>query len=315
MARFLEGPSVQRLAEAAAELMDDAGDSGQPRSVAETAAADWSPLVPMQSEGQLEPLYCIHPVGGDVRCYLDLARHMGTDRPVYVLRARGIEQGLPAHDSVVEMAADYLTAIREAQPQGPYHLSGWSTGGIFAYEMARQLQDQNEKVGTLILIDSPTPAVFEDVDLADDARFLCDLVNFSNYFAGAEMAVSYEKLRCQPPDQRIRTVLDEAIQHKVVPPDVSTDHIRRLIDVCRAHSRSIMEYQPPKLAQVVHIFRPAEVSVLKEASRREIAADLGWDSFATERFNFYQVSGDHFSMMTGENASRLARLIRECMEG
>ena len=150
--------------------------------------------------------------------------------------------------------------------------------------------------------------------MTDDARFLYDVVNFSNYFAGAEMAVSYEKLRCQHPDERIRTVLDEAIKHKVVPPDVSTEHIRRLIDVCRAHSRAIMEYEPPKLAQEVHIFRPAEVSVLKEASGQEIAADLGWDSFATERFNFYQVPGDHFSMMTGENAVKLARLIRECIE-
>ena len=180
--------------------------------------------------------------------------------------------------------------------------------------MTRQLLDDGEQVEKLLMIDSPTPAIFNDVDLEDDARFLYDVVNFSNYFAGAEMKVSYEKLRCQHPDERMRAVLDEAIKHKVVPPDVSIDRLRRIIDVCRAHSRAIMDYEPPKLAQEVHIFRPAERSVLMEASGQQIAADLGWDLFITAKFNFYQVPGDHFSMMTGENATRLAELIGKSLE-
>ena len=315
MARFLEGPSISRLAEVAAEsLVAGGGSSDTLQASTAQQIADWSPLLPLRSTGTLPPLFCVHPAGGDVRCYLDVARRLGDDLPVYVLRARGIEHQVAPHDSVQEMATDYLAAIRTVQSNGPYHFAGWSTGGIFAYEMTKQLREQEESVEMLIFIDSPTPAIFDDVDLDDDARFLYDVVNFSNYFAGAEMAVSYEKLRCQHPDERIRTVLDEAIKHQVVPPDVSTDHIRRLIDVCRAHSRAIMDYQPPKLAQEVHIFRPAETSVLMEASGQHISADLGWTPFVTERLNFFQVPGDHFSMMTGDNAACLAHLIRECLE-
>jgi len=165
------------------------------------------------------------------------------------------------------------------------------------------------------MIDSPTPSIFAGVDLADDAKFLVDLINFSNWFSNASMSVSYEELRDQEPDQRLRTVLDEAIKHEVVPPDVSTDHIRRLIDVCRAHSKAIIDYVPPMLAQELHIVRPEKVSVLAEASGQEVAANLGWDEYTKSRMNFYTVPGDHFSMMTGENAECLARLVEKCLQG
>ena len=97
-----------------------------------------------------------------------------------------------------EMAADYVAVIRGIQPTGPYYLAGWSTGGIFAYAMAVLLRQQGAAVAPLVLFDSPTPAIFRDVDLDDDARFLFDLVNFSNRFAGADMQVSYEALRRRP---------------------------------------------------------------------------------------------------------------------
>ena len=40
------------------------------------------------------------------------------------------------------------------KPAGPYRLGGWCMGGVVAYEMARQLQEDGERVGTLALIDS-----------------------------------------------------------------------------------------------------------------------------------------------------------------
>ena len=33
----------------------------------------WSPLVPIQPNGQQPPLFCVHPVGGNVLCYAPLA--------------------------------------------------------------------------------------------------------------------------------------------------------------------------------------------------------------------------------------------------
>ncbi|KAI1412620.1 polyketide synthase [Hypoxylon sp. FL1857] len=51
----------------------------------------------------------------------------------------------------------YLAEIRRRQPVGPYHLAGWSAGGILAYRAAQILINGQEQVLSLSLIDSPPP--------------------------------------------------------------------------------------------------------------------------------------------------------------
>ena len=52
------------------------------------------------------------------------------------------------------MAARYIAEIRRVQPRGPYHLGGYSMGGLIAYEMAQQLRAAGERVGLLALLDT-----------------------------------------------------------------------------------------------------------------------------------------------------------------
>ena len=53
--------------------------------------------------------------------------------------------------------ASYCEALRKHQPHGPYHLGGWSAGGILAYAIAQQLMAGGEEIASLTLIDSPAP--------------------------------------------------------------------------------------------------------------------------------------------------------------
>lgn len=55
------------------------------------------------------------------------------------------------------LIAVYLTELRRRQPSGPYHLGGWSAGGVLAYRTAQILGIQGERVASLTLIDSPLP--------------------------------------------------------------------------------------------------------------------------------------------------------------
>ena len=48
----------------------------------------------------------------------------------------------------------YVGRIRQVQPAGPYHLLGWSVGGILAQAMAVHLQSMGECVGSLTLLDA-----------------------------------------------------------------------------------------------------------------------------------------------------------------
>jgi amino acid adenylation domain-containing protein len=125
------------------------------------------PLVPLQTFGERPPLFLVHPAGGHVICYRGLAVSLAPDQPVYGLQPRGLEDGMTPIDSLSEMAAYYVEAIRRFRPKGPYRLGGWSFGGVVAWEMARQLRAADEAVDLLALLDT---APLTDEAIAADPR-------------------------------------------------------------------------------------------------------------------------------------------------
>ncbi len=314
IARFMESPSLNSLAEVAAELI---GGDGRPigqRTATAGTEAEWSPLVPLRTGGSRPPLFCLHALGGDIRCYRDLAEHMDPNWPLYALRARGAEGLLEPHASIDQMAADYLAAIRSLQPHGPYFLAGWSAGGIYALELARRLLADGETLGLLAFFDTPLPSIYDNVDLDDEARFLCDLIGFTNRFAGTQMELSYEQLHGLPAQQMFEVALEEAKRKAVLPPEASPEFIRRLCEVGRANVRWIMQYHLRPIDHEIVMFLPSEHGVLAEMSGQQLEADLGWSTVAGQRFTVVRSPGDHFTMMTGTNAGRLAELLTARLE-
>jgi pimeloyl-ACP methyl ester carboxylesterase len=59
--------------------------------------------------------------------------------------------------SISAMAEDYVKAILEAQPDGPYSLLGWSLGGTLVIEMTNLLRRQGKQVDLLALVDPFVP--------------------------------------------------------------------------------------------------------------------------------------------------------------
>lgn len=98
------------------------------------------------------PLYCIHPLLGNVASYIYLAKNLGITRPVY-----GIQAPSDVEDDVKVMAKRYVRAIQLHQQTQPYYLCGYSYGGLVAWEMVKILQGLGAKVGGLYLIDAPAP--------------------------------------------------------------------------------------------------------------------------------------------------------------
>jgi amino acid adenylation domain-containing protein len=111
-------------------------------------------LLPLRSQGSLPPLFCAHPAGGLSWNYAGLMREIEAQRPIYGLQAPGVAHDVPYAASIDEMAEDYVNAIRQIQLQGPYHLLGWSFGGVVAYAMACRLQQMGERVALLGIMDS-----------------------------------------------------------------------------------------------------------------------------------------------------------------
>jgi thioesterase domain-containing protein/aryl carrier-like protein len=114
-------------------------------------------LLTIRQSGSKPPFFFIHPAGGLSWSYMPLARFASADYPLYGLQSRGFDGTGELPGSIQEMAADYIDQIRGVQPTGPYHLSGTSSGGIVAHEIAVQLQAAGEQVAALITMDGIPP--------------------------------------------------------------------------------------------------------------------------------------------------------------
>ncbi|MBT2414372.1 amino acid adenylation domain-containing protein [Streptomyces sp. ISL-12] len=119
------------------------------------AGGDFEALHPLRSGGGLPPLFCVHPAGGLAWSFSGLTAHIPADRPVLGLQSRAVADP-PAHgpDSIGEMAEDHLARMLEVCPDGPYHLVGWSVGGLIAHEIAVRLERRGKRVGLLAVLDA-----------------------------------------------------------------------------------------------------------------------------------------------------------------
>jgi thioesterase domain-containing protein len=101
----------------------------------------------------MPPLFCISGKGGSVIALRPLAEALGPEQPLYGVTHHGIDPGsLPT--TLAAIAAIYVDAIRETQPEGPYYLAGYSAGGFIAFEVARQLQRSGQAVAFVALMDT-----------------------------------------------------------------------------------------------------------------------------------------------------------------
>ena len=115
----------------------------------------WSPLVPIQREGDKPPLYCIHGAGGNVLIYRELAQHLKKGGiPFFGLQSPGQDGNRPFVTTIEEMAAIYAEKIIEHNPDGPYYLSGYCMGGTVALEIAQNFKRQGREVGFLGLFET-----------------------------------------------------------------------------------------------------------------------------------------------------------------
>jgi len=114
------------------------------------------------------PLFCLHAALGTVYDYAPLARRLQGVRTVYGLPCRMLAD--PAHRdvSLARMADDYARMLRGVQPQGPYHLLGWSLGGALAAAVAARLEGEGQAVAFLGLVDPYVPEPDAPLQTVDD---------------------------------------------------------------------------------------------------------------------------------------------------
>ena len=143
LATLFANPTVEKIAEAL-QKQEEMGARSRP------------PIVTVQTGGSRPPFFFLHGdfTKGAFYCF-PLAQALGSDQPFYAIEPYCFDDlRLPL--SIEAMAATHIETLRTVQPEGPYLLGGFCNGALLAYEMARQLHADGQKLDLLLLID-PMP--------------------------------------------------------------------------------------------------------------------------------------------------------------
>ncbi|MEV6769958.1 amino acid adenylation domain-containing protein [Nocardia sp. NPDC051030] len=119
-------------------------------------------LLPIRPTGDGPALFCIHPAVGLAWCYGGLVQHIDRAHPIYGLQSPGVTDGGSAERTVHDLAVRYVEEIRRVQPNGPYHLLGYSAGGPIAHAIAVELRRRGEQVPALIMMDARADVAPDD---------------------------------------------------------------------------------------------------------------------------------------------------------
>lgn len=275
-----------------------------------------SSIVAIQPGGNKPPLFLVHGVGGGMLWgYSNLARHLGDDQPVYAFKSRGMD-GLEEFTCVEDLASQYAADLRKFRPRGPYYLGGYCFGGNVAYEMARQLTAQRERVALLLLINCwPNNSSYTKLSWtpAFAAKFFWNVGRRLAYQIrwGAKRPRDYFNWRTAWVGKKIKALLSQKIEDKVAVEDIvdlspQPEHERKL---WRTHVQAWLRYKPLPYDGKIVLFRTRGHPLLCSFDRA-----MGWGAFAADGVTVKMCRGEHESILETENVASAAGELSAVLE-
>jgi amino acid adenylation domain-containing protein len=281
----------------------------------------WSPLVTMRPEGCRSPLFLVHGIGGDCLTLYQIVRRLSPDRPVYGFEAQGIDGRGEPLGSIEEIAASYVAELEARCPEGPVALLGYSSGGLIAFEMARQLRAHGRHRVHLGLLDRPVSeferlpadprlgsafAVNRLLTLARTAKWL--LLRTSHETRARWCADVLGRARhrlarlCHLSGQaQYRGEPFFAYWNPPPPPERHAMMLR--------HFEATRAYLPGPYAGDITVFRTAKTTWLAGFRR-----DLGWRPFVSGDVNSVLLPGNHATMFEPPHLEALVAAVEEWLE-
>ncbi|GLU49115.1 amino acid adenylation domain-containing protein [Nocardiopsis ansamitocini] len=263
----------------------------------------FNPLVPIRRGGSSAPMFYVHPMGGNVLCYVPFAKYLPAEQPFFALQAFGTDSGTEPIRGMEEIARCYIEAMREVQPEGPYHIGGWSFGGFVAFEMARQLREAGQRIGSLVLLDTTALGAGRNARVDDEALiawFFWELLWLERGGASPEAVIPAGLVTL---DEKFEFITQLAIDEGVLPPGSTDAIVRRLFRLYEANWRSAFDYWPEVVDQdmvLVHAKKPLpDVLMSMHSAIGSMHADPanGWRERTSGNLSVIEVEGDHLTIM------------------
>ncbi|MFI9504597.1 amino acid adenylation domain-containing protein [Nocardia sp. NPDC052566] len=262
---------------------------------AEGADASFDVLLPLRTSGTAEPLFCLHPIVGISWSFAGLAAHLDPDRPIYGLQSPALSSAVPLPDSIEEWARLYIERIRAVQPEGPYHLLGWSFGGVLAHAMAVRLQDEGEEVALLAVLDSHLHSAVIDPTATSVTvpELLGGLLGDQAAAFGLDDTIELSQLATR------LSALPEPFA------SFGAARIERVVDAAVASSAQIAAYHPRQFDGDVVYFTAADDDPTGGAGAAT------WTAAVTGAVHNHPVATTHWRMTTDAALRRIAAVLHE----
>jgi amino acid adenylation domain-containing protein len=257
------------------------------RDLEETTPFDT--VLRMRPTGDRAPVFCLHSGVGFSLPYIGLAPHIGAEHPIYGIQAPSITELAAPPETLAQLASDYIGRIKEIRPEGPYHLLGWSFGGILAHEIAARLEAAGDRVGVLANLDAYPPSR-HDLDGDEQAmlRWVLDLVGHDGAeFVGRDLT---------PQD------IAEVVRQDGNPlAELGEERVLAMIDVMKVHSRFSSEYAPSRFGGKMLLF-----AATADITEEDLVERAGlWTPHTAGEVEVHRLPGTHDHMM---NPGQLARI-------
>ncbi|MFA5985021.1 MAG: alpha/beta fold hydrolase, partial [Methylococcaceae bacterium] len=256
----------------------------------------YSNLVTIRASGSQNPLFLIHPAGGEVKYIVDLAPWIDRDIPIYGLAATGLMPGEEALTSVVEMAANYIVCMRSIQPEGPYRVAGWSAGGTIAYEIANQLIGLDMPVEFVGLIDTACNYV-DDAGIND----MNILLSYMQHIASPEQ---YDELVQLSKSHNLDDLITFCREQGLYPTESDNNSARRKINVCRVISQSLCDYSIYPISAPLVLFSAGDAPMNSS----------NWQALAGNNLTVIPLEGSHISIVEAPYVEFLGKAISNAIQ-
>ncbi|MFJ1700808.1 alpha/beta fold hydrolase [Streptomyces sp. NPDC088252] len=295
MATLLQAPNVRALA---ARLASTSGAGGD---------VAYDPLVPLQVTGEGIPLFCVHPGLGEVLVFVNLAKYFTGERPFYALRARGFGQGESHFASFDEMVGAYVAAIRRTRPSGPYAVAGYSYGGAVAFEIAKRLEADGERVDFVGIFNLP-PRIsgrMNEITFTDGA---INLALFLELINPADIPELSTALRLLPEADQLAHLVEHAPPRRLAELDLNVERFGAWVHLAQSMVHLGRDYEPSGTVERARVFY---CTPLKGTKQEWLDGQLrDWDEFTRETNSYIEVGGEHYTLMSPQHVQSFQATLR-----
>jgi amino acid adenylation domain-containing protein/non-ribosomal peptide synthase protein (TIGR01720 family) len=284
----------------------------------QSGSSAWSALVPLRRAGSRPPFFCVHPAGGNVLTFVELATHLEGNRPFYAFQSVGLFQNTTPLSKLEDIAGHYIAQLALVQPHGPYRIGGYSFGGYVAFEMARQLKARGDEVALLALIDTWSP-IYQGKNVFDRVRDETVLVDYVDRVLGlynqpalARGGDAIAAIRAG----RSETIVEHLRQSGALPETV-LQQLKCLLDIHQYNISALRAYAWPSYEGQLTIFRARESgpdSGFTHPARGLRELVTGWADLCAGQLNVVDVPGNHTTLMQEPHVAALAKELCKALD-